>query len=184
MRGENTVILRFPLCSFHQMASDSDGSFLCCADIHIELAAIQFLCEKKGLGIQTQYLRGTGGAKETTFRPHQPCSVCRAVCIQSDNLTGEVPSLECMREVYFLRQSISFHSLYIESSLICFGLVPSHIFSLPLFSLIRYTTTALDRGRLTVFLSKVRDLLSQTQFSGTSWVLVRSIHSYTVNWFL
>lgn len=150
----------------------------------MELAAIQFLCEKKGLGVQTQYLRGTGGAKETTFRPHQPCRVCGAVCIESDNLTAEVPSLECMREVYFLCKSISLHSLYIESSLICFGLVTSHTVSLLLFSLIRYTTTALDRGRLTGILSKVRNLLSQTRFAETPWVLVRSIHSYTVNWFL
>ncbi|CAM4592093.1 unnamed protein product [Leuciscus chuanchicus] len=55
----------------------------------MELAMIQFLCETKGLGVQTQYLRGTGGAEETTFRPHQPCRVCGMVCIQSDNLTAE-----------------------------------------------------------------------------------------------
>lgn len=67
----------------------------------MELAMILFLCEKKGLGVQTQYLRGTGGAEETTFRPHQPCSVCGMVCIQSDNLTAEVPSLECIKESLF-----------------------------------------------------------------------------------
>jgi len=36
---------------------------------------IQFLCEKKGLKVQMQYLRGTGGAGETTFRPINP-AVC------------------------------------------------------------------------------------------------------------
>lgn len=67
----------------------------------MELATIQFLCEKKWLRVQTQYLRGTGGAEETTFRPHQPCRVCGAVCIQSDNITAEVPSLECIKESLF-----------------------------------------------------------------------------------
>jgi hypothetical protein len=65
----------------------------------MELATIQFLCEKKGLGVQTQYMRGTGGAEETTFRPINP-----AVCAErsaSDNLTAEVPSLECIKESLF-----------------------------------------------------------------------------------
>lgn len=160
-RGKNTVILRFPLCSFHQMACDSDGSFLWWT-YHMEPAVIKFLWEKKGLRVQAQSLKGKGGVKEINFRPHQPCRARGAACIECDNLTTEVPLLECMREVYFLCQSISLHSLYMDSSLICFGLITSHTVSLRPFSLIRYTTTALDRGCLTIFLSKVRDLLSLT----------------------
>ncbi len=79
-REKNTVILRFPLCSFHQMACDSDGSFLWWT-YHMELAVIKFLWEKKGLRVQAQYLKGTGGVKETNFRPHQPCCARGADCI-------------------------------------------------------------------------------------------------------
>lgn len=89
------------------------------------------------------------------------CTLTGEVCIQGDNLTIEVPSLECMRELFFSTSLYFLPSLYIKSYLICFGLTPSHTDCIHSFILIRHTTIPLDCGRLTVFSSEVGDLLSR-----------------------